>query len=1011
MRVFRDEATLSMSEDLWALLRAKLDTSSFLLILASPASAKSPWVEREISYFLQSHSRTRVGIVITSGKNPWNGNEWNAGRADLKDHACAVSPEVFAAFGSRENPPLFVDLRPYRNVVEAAGRPMARRLKLFASGIPKPVIGATMSIAAAIKGCDKDEIFGSHMHRERRVRIGLSGAVLVFLVLAVLALYAANAANLQLFRSRMEAGRTSLMNGRPLNAAVYLSEASNTSPFGSNPFQPVLRLLLGRAMRTVDASEAVFVTGAPVNVAALSHEADFGFTGDANGRVGVWSMKTGGRVRSWVAHEGEVRALALSRDGQLLATGGTDKLAKIWDVRTGKLKASLDSHVGTVSALAFASSGAWLATAMGQYFPGDDSKRDPKACLWSVATGKRVREFELPLAPSTRRDQRSISQQVTGIAFSPDGSAIAAVGDGVFGLWEVETGRRITLAFDDTKEQPVVGFDPKGEFIVTAGLAEQTEGVTASSGPSLRDARTGKMIARLNGNGGLRSLVAFDPTGERFATSGPQNDATIWRIDRRGLANPRDARFGAHRQVLLKGHSMAVTDVSFAMEGAVAITSSLDRTVRVWDADTGALLAIFEGHDDAVEQVQVSVDSHWILSASLDGSARLWDGTKTELAVLRHPDAEPIFQAAFSPDGTRLLAVPLKGAARLWDLTTRRSLCEVPVSTTGSNAESFGAVAFSKSRARPLIGTWRADGEVALWNGTNCGRVRVLDRTQPHKEGDPDRRLMFDAVSGHLIGASESGAALVWQEDGGRPKRLEHGEPISWAELSTDGRSAVTAGDNGEVKLWDVVGDRPPRTWKAHQNSVLEARFRPGRGDLLVTLGENDHDAKLWNVSSGALYAALPLRGDGYTASFSSDGSLLTVGTVDGRASVWEIKTRMQRASIDDLQGIVLSSSFVGESRFVVSSTLGGRVVLWDASSGVTLEDLTVPTGQAIMAQSSPRGDLIALPGFVPGGNLLLLMTPLEARSPADIRTMVECRGRRRLEAERPVLFDSGRCR
>jgi hypothetical protein len=99
MRVFRDEATLSMSEDLWALLQAKLDTSSFLLILASPASARSPWVARELSYFLQSHARARVGIVITAGKNPWNGNEWEDGRVALTDPACAVSLKAFTAFG------------------------------------------------------------------------------------------------------------------------------------------------------------------------------------------------------------------------------------------------------------------------------------------------------------------------------------------------------------------------------------------------------------------------------------------------------------------------------------------------------------------------------------------------------------------------------------------------------------------------------------------------------------------------------------------------------------------------------------------------------------------------------------------------------------------------------------------------------------------------------------------------------------------------------------------------
>src|SRR3954454_18623500 len=56
LRVFRDEASLSANPGLWSSIEQALGESAFFILLASPEAARSPWVGRETSYWVQHKS-------------------------------------------------------------------------------------------------------------------------------------------------------------------------------------------------------------------------------------------------------------------------------------------------------------------------------------------------------------------------------------------------------------------------------------------------------------------------------------------------------------------------------------------------------------------------------------------------------------------------------------------------------------------------------------------------------------------------------------------------------------------------------------------------------------------------------------------------------------------------------------------------------------------------------------------------------------------------------------------
>jgi len=65
--------------------------------------------------------------------------------------------------------------------------------------------------------------------------------------------------------------------------------------------------------------------------------------------------------------------------------------------------------------------------------------------------------------------------------------------------------------------------------------------------------------------------------------------------------------------------------VTFSSDGACVASASKDRTVRLWDAATGAPLVTLVGHEGGVHSVAFRPDGVLLASASEDRTARLWD--------------------------------------------------------------------------------------------------------------------------------------------------------------------------------------------------------------------------------------------------------------------------------------------------------------------------------------------------------------------------------------------------
>jgi tetratricopeptide (TPR) repeat protein len=163
LRVFRDDTSLSATPQLWPSIEQALSQSRYLLLLSSPESAASPWVGKEVEYWLANKSTDTLLIGVTDGTL-----DWDETAGDFKWTRNTPLPSVLKGRFPAE--PKWVDLSAYRDGADPRN---ARFIELGAD------------FAAAIHGMPKEDLLSQEVRQQRRALSLTVSAAALLLVLAV----------------------------------------------------------------------------------------------------------------------------------------------------------------------------------------------------------------------------------------------------------------------------------------------------------------------------------------------------------------------------------------------------------------------------------------------------------------------------------------------------------------------------------------------------------------------------------------------------------------------------------------------------------------------------------------------------------------------------------------------------------------------------------------------------------------------------------------------------------
>ncbi|MFP6671454.1 MAG: hypothetical protein VB857_08575, partial [Pirellulaceae bacterium] len=75
----------------------------------------------------------------------------------------------------------------------------------------------------------------------------------------------------------------------------------------------------------------------------------------------------------------------------------------------------------------------------------------------------------------------------------------------------------------------------------------------------------------------------------------------------------------------LQGHTAGIGSVAFSPDGKRIVSGSSDKTLKVWDVETGSEIGTLKGHSYHVNSVAFSPDGKLVVSGSHDKTVKIWD--------------------------------------------------------------------------------------------------------------------------------------------------------------------------------------------------------------------------------------------------------------------------------------------------------------------------------------------------------------------------------------------------
>ncbi|WP_324785173.1 TIR domain-containing protein [Streptomyces sp. H51] len=851
LRVFRDTTHLSASRNLQEDIEKALARSSWLIVMASPRAAASPWVRAEIDWWVAHGRGERLLLAWTDGTLEWSraAEDFDWSRTDALPRE-QMERVLAAAPGC----PRWVDLRWLRAQIDEDGSVPVDDPRLVAD---------VAEFVAPVQGRSKAELIGHHLGLRRRRNRLVAGTVSVLCALLatamVLGLVAERQRNVATERQLIAESRqlvaeaATVQDTQPDLARQLLVEAYRLSHTEQAVGGLLASAAIPRLLRTSGRSRAVAYSSSGKLMAAAF-----------DGGVVLYDTSTDQVVSALTGQGRSVRAVAFRSDGRLLAEGDFEGRVRLWDLTSRtepRLLATVRPDEG-VRELTFAA----------------------RAPLLMVGTGSRVVLLDVrdPGHPRAVEESSPIGEDVAwGTDVSPDGELIAAsVDDERIRLMRLSPSGKVSLTDAFAEPASVLAFSPSGHLLVTAG------GDYTARLWDIADPRRPRLRSVLNAHGLFITAVAFAHDGKTLATGAGDRIIQLWDI-----SDPLRPRQGAR----LSGDTAYISSLAFAPDDRTLASAAPDDVspqggaVRLWNVHGAQSASAYETLPSADLSPQPFDPKGRFVVAGRPST--LWQvGGVPEprrLATLTtfNRGGQRI---SVSPDG-RTLATghPL----RFWDVSTPSRPRERGASqeVTDPQAVVYGPDGSVLAATEPL-------GPVRLWKVSDPERPRILSTLSGSGAASSYEGTAPVAFAGKrgLLAALRKDREAVQLWDISRPDRPVRTEviPVESATAdsiatSSDGRTLFVGDSRGTVTAWSITDPHRARKLgrtQRHSGEVAYLAAHPTE-DLLASADQYG-DVRLWDVSEPAVpreTAVLATSGSLTPTglAFSPDGGLIAVSTDD----------------------------------------------------------------------------------------------------------------------------------
>ncbi|MSU36497.1 MAG: WD40 repeat domain-containing protein [Pedosphaera sp.] len=171
--------------------------------------------------------------------------------------------------------------------------------------------------------------------------------------------------------------------------------------------------------------------------------------------------------------------------------------------------------------------------------------------------------------------------------------------------------------------------------------------------------------------------------------------------------------------VSLAKHCGWISSLTYSPDNRILASSSWDRTIILWEPQTGALIGRLTNHTAWVGSIAFSPDGRRLFSVSADHSIRLWDAaTLQEITRLKGHEHE-VFKVAVSPNGELLATGSKDHSVKLWNAILK--------SGEERTLTLYSEEILSVSGDRRAFLSPKSDGTMRLWNAKDLSLLRAFE--------------------------------------------------------------------------------------------------------------------------------------------------------------------------------------------------------------------------------------------------------------------------------------------
>lgn len=822
-RVFRDEDELPASAELKADIDTALRESRFLIVICSPRTPESLWVNREVERFRELARHDRILAMLVEGEPAESfPPALREIRRSLTDDSGTTIERI------EEVEPLAADVRPRATESPRQQKRMAQ-----------------LRLSACLLGVRFDELRQREQERRtRRLTTMLTATAILMLTMGGLTLLAVRAQRDAVTQRNEARHQRSLAVAAEATARARARESESRlagllvlsanraadagrAVEGHRDYARSRILLTGLSEPTtrVDLSFVAHEHTIPLPVAfrrfvpngadpsetdriqavALLDDAPTVLTAHGDGMVRVWNPVTNQQRMVLRGLGSAARQIAIEPRQRLVACDSENGVIAVWSMdgdgqprftisggrRRGGNVLAFDAdgrgllvgdHDNGLTRIVFDRDGGDLATERIDDAPTFDINQLPARSLLLCAGGKSVRLWD-----RERQVQVAAAESAETVwcaRFADDAGEECFIGstDGRLVRRNLRTGR---LAWE-AEIQPAFA----------AGISVSPDGKTILVGTNAgvvhwRDASNGALLTAFKPHRDFSQAV-FSTDGKLAISAGIDGTVSVTAL----------RQHGSERRIATD----ASQGICFTHDGRILVSCGMGGITELWDVATGQCLRSYRDSEQAMIAIATAPDRYHVATGATDQVVRVYDPTNNDPPVALNVDFWPVCLDFAASENV----LAIGGRARrlvLWDFAQNRVL----QSRDDAHEEVVAGVRFCDDGKAVL--TWSGDGTIKKWDRAlrPLWTLALPIRVNSLAFGS-DPRKAIAAGSSLEIGGTED----FYEVD--LPSRTIRKLPTEWRR----GPRSIACSPDRALALVVHEDDHRVTVWDLEQSSALE---------------------------------------------------------------------------------------------------------------------------------------------------------------------------------------------